>query len=359
MTLPKFRKINVQSYKPGKSRLFRIKKIVKLSANESALGVSPKVKKEINNKINFSKYPDNKSKNLRLAISKNFKCKFEKIICGAGSDEIIQIICQLFLKPKDEVIVPQYSFLMYRIYSKITGANVVYAKENNYKISVSEIIKKVSKKTKIVFLANPNNPTGTYLKKKELIQLRKKLRSNILLVVDDAYDEYIQKKDYVSGLKLFNKSKNVIILRTFSKIYGLAALRIGWGYGPKKIIDAMNIIKPPFNVNMAAQLGAVASLNDKSFIKKSIKHNILWGNKIKKFLNKFKIITNDVNTNFFLLNFNDCRYSANYIQKKLENNGIILRSMKTYKIKNALRLTIGNNTENNKFINILNKIFKK
>ena len=359
MIVPKFRKINVQSYKPGKSRLSRIKKIVKLSANESALGVSPKVKKEINNKINFSKYPDNKSKNLRLAISKNFKCKFEKIICGAGSDEIIQIICQLFLKPKDEVIVPQYSFLMYRIYSKITGANVVYAKENNYKISVSEIIKKVSKKTKIVFLANPNNPTGTYLKKKELIQLRKKLRSNILLVVDDAYDEYIQKKDYVSGLKLFNKSKNVIILRTFSKIYGLAALRIGWGYGPKKIIEAMNIIKPPFNVNMAAQLGAVASLNDKSFIKKSIKHNILWGNKIKKFLNKFKIITNDVNTNFFLLNFNDCRYSANYIQKKLENNGIILRSMKTYKIKNALRLTIGNNTENNKFINILNKIFKK
>ena len=359
MIVPKFKKINVQSYKPGKSRLSRIKKIVKLSANESALGVSLKVKKEINNKINFSKYPDNKSKNLRLAISKNFKCKFEKIICGAGSDEIIQIICQLFLKPKDEVIVPQYSFLMYRIYSKIAGANVVYAKENNYKISVSEIIKKVSKKTKIVFLANPNNPTGTYLKKNELIQLRKKLRSNILLVVDDAYDEYIQKKDYASGLKLFNKSKNVFILRTFSKIYGLAALRIGWGYGPKKIIDAMNIIKPPFNVNMAAQLGAIASLNDKSFIKKSIRHNIVWANKIKKFLNKFKIITNDVNTNFFLLNFNKCRYSAIYIQKKLENNGIILRSMNNYKIKNALRLTIGSSADNNKFISKLNKIFKK
>ena len=359
MIVPKFRKINVESYKPGKSRLSRIKKIVKLSANESALGVSPKVKKEINNKINFSKYPDNKSKNLRLAISKNFKCKFEKIICGAGSDEIIQIICQLFLKPKDEVIVPQYSFLMYRIYSKISGAKVLYAKENNFKISVSEIIKKVSKKTKIVFLANPNNPTGTYLKKNELLELRKKLKSNILLVVDDAYDEYMQKKDYASGLKLFKKSKNVIILRTFSKIYGLASLRIGWGYGPKKIIDAMNIIKPPFNVNMAAQLGAIASLNDKSFIKKSIKHNILWANKIKKFLNKYKIITNDVNTNFFLLNFNKCRYSAKYIRKKLENNGIILRSMKSYKINNALRLTIGSNADNKKLISALNKIFKK
>jgi len=359
MTLPKFRKINVQSYRPGKSRLFKIKNIVKLSANESALGVSPKVKREIDKKINFYKYPDNNSNNLRLAISKKFKCQFEKIICGAGSDEIIQIICQLFLKTKDEVIVPQYSFLMYRIYAKISGAKVLDSKEKDYKISVSEIIKKVSKKTKIVFLANPNNPTGTYLKKSELLELRKKLRSNILLVVDDAYDEYINKKDYVSGLSLFKKSKNVIILRTFSKIYGLAALRIGWGYGPKKIIDAMNIIKPPFNVNMAAQIGAVAALNDKNFIKKSIRHNFIWSNKIKKILNKFNIITNEVNTNFFLLNFRKCRYSANYIQKKLENNGIILRSMQTYKIKNALRLTIGSSSDNKKLISIFKKIFNK
>jgi histidinol-phosphate aminotransferase len=121
----------------------------------------------------------------------------------------------------------------------------------------------------------------------------------------------------------------------------------------------MNIIKPPFNVNMAAQLAAVVTLNDKSFIKKSIRHNFIWANKIKKVLNKFNIITNNVNTNFFLLNFSKCRYSANYIQKKLENNGIILRSMETYKIKNALRLTIGSTAANNKFINILNKIFNK
>jgi histidinol-phosphate aminotransferase len=219
MTLLKFNKISFESYKPGKSRLSRLKNVIKLSANESALGVSPKVGKEINKKINFSKYPDSKSNNLRLSISKKFKCKFEKIICGAGSDEVIQIICQLFLKRKDEVIVPQYSFLMYRIYSKIVGAKVLYAKENNFKISISEIIKKVSKKTKIVFLANPNNPTGTYLKKNELLELRKKLRSNILLVVDDAYDEYMKKKDYASGLKLFKKNENVIILRTFYKIY--------------------------------------------------------------------------------------------------------------------------------------------
>ena len=284
MTLPKFKKNSFESYKPGKSRISRIKNIIKMSANESALGTSPKVKKEINRKINFSKYPDSESNNLRLNISKKFNCKFEKIICGAGSDEIIQIICQLFLKPKDEVIVPQFSFLMYRIYSKIAGAKVLFAKENNFKISVSEIIKKMSKKTKIVFLANPNNPTGTYLKKNELLQLRKRLRSNILLVVDDAYDEYMKKNDYASGLKLFKNSKNVILLRTFSKIYGLASLRIGWGYGPKKIIDAMNVIKPPFNTNMAAQFAAVAALKDRSFIKKSAKHNLIWANSPNLFL---------------------------------------------------------------------------
>ena len=359
MTLPKFKKIGLESYKPGASKLSRFRNIIKLSANESALGTSPKVKKAINKKINLSKYPDSKTKELRLNISKKFNCDFKKIICGAGSDEIIQIICQLFLKPRDEVIVPQFSFLMYRIYSKNVGANVIYAKEKNYKISVSEIVKKVSKKTKIVFLANPNNPTGTYIEKNELLKLRKKLRGNILLVVDDAYVEYMKNKNYTSGLKLFKNSNNVIVLRTFSKIYGLASLRIGWGYGPKKIIEAMSTIKPPFNTNSAAQLAAVVALNDKSFINKSVRHNFFWANKLKKILNNFNINTNEVTANFLLLNFNKCKYSANYVQKKLENKGIILRGMQSYKIKNALRLTIGNSTANNKLIKILYKVFKK
>jgi len=359
MTLPKLKNIGFEHYKPGKSKLFRIRNTIKLSANESALGTSPKAKKEINRRINLSKYPDSQSSDLRFNISRKFNCNFEKIICGSGSDEIIQIICQLFLKSRDEVIVPQFSFLMYRIYSKNIGAKVVYAKEKNYKVSVPEIIKKVSKKTKIVFLANPNNPTGTYLEKSELLKLRKKLRSNILLVVDDAYAEYMKSKNYTPGLKLFKNSNNVIILRTFSKIYGLASLRIGWCYGSKRIIDAMNRIKPPFNVNAAAQIAAIAALNDKSFIKKSIKHNFFWASRLKKVLNNFNIITNEVSANFLLLNFNKCKYSANYIQKKLEYNGITVREMQSYKIKNALRLTIGNSVVNNKLIKIINKIFRK
>ena len=361
MTTLRFKKLNIEAYKPGKSSIKRLKRIIKLSANESALGVSPKVKKVISNKnVNFFRYPDGKSKELRNQISKKFKCDKEKIICGAGSDEVIQMLCQLFLKSKDEVIVPQFSFLMYRIYSKIVGAKVVFAREKKFKVSISEILKKVTRKTKIVFLANPNNPTGTYLNKFELVQLRRKLRKNILLVVDDAYAEYMRNSDYKSGLDLFKNKQNVFILRTFSKIYGLASLRIGWGYGQKKIIDALNIIKPPFNVNEVAQKAALESLKDIKFISRSIKHNIIYATKLKKFLDKYNINSNEVSANFLLLDFAKCKFKAKYFYKKLKTKGIILRSTEDgYKIKNMLRLTIGSKTDCLKFIRAVESIFNK
>ena len=361
MTTLRFKKFNIEAYKPGKSSIKRLKRIIKLSANESALGVSPKVKKVISNKnVNFFRYPDGKSKELKNQISKKFKCDKEKIICGAGSDEVIQMLCQLFLKSKDEVIVPQFSFLMYRIYSKIVGAKVVFAREKKFKVSISEILKKVTRKTKIVFLANPNNPTGTYLNKFELVELRRKLRKNILLVVDDAYAEYMRNSDYKSGLDLFKNKQNVFILRTFSKIYGLASLRIGWGYGQKKIIDALNIIKPPFNVNEVAQKAALESLKDIKFISRSIKHNIIYATKLKKFLDKYNINSNEVSANFLLLDFAKCKFKAKYFYKKLKTKGIILRSTEDgYKIKNMLRLTIGSKTDCLKFIRAVESIFNK
>jgi len=357
----RFKKFNIDAYEPGKSSVNNLKKVIKLSANESALGMSPKVKKIISNKnLNFFRYPDGKSKVLRSQISKKFKCDKDKVICGAGSDEVIQMLCQLFLRPKDEVIVPQFSFLMYRIYSKIVGAKVIFAKEKNYKISISEIIKKVTKKTKIVFLANPNNPTGTYLTEIELIELRKKLRKNILLVVDDAYAEYMKNQDYKSGLDLFKKKENVFILRTFSKIYGLSSLRIGWGYGSKKIIKSLNIIKPPFNVNEVAQKAAVESLKDNEFISRSVSHNIFYAKKIKNFLKNYEINSNKISANFLLLDFSKCRIKAKYFYEKLKNKGIILRSTEDgYKIKNMLRLTVGSKTDNIEFMKAAQSIFKR
>jgi histidinol-phosphate aminotransferase len=220
MVTPKFKKFKIEAYKPGKSKVKKLKKVIKLSANESALGISPMAKKSISNKkMILDKYPDGKSQDLKKAISKKYKCDLNKIICGAGSDEVIQMLCQLYLNPKDEVIVPEYSFLMYRIYAKIVGAKVLFAKEVNFKVSIREILKKITRKTKIVFIANPNNPTATYLTKKEILELRNKMNKNILLVVDDAYSEYMKNNDYTSGLDLFRNKDNVFILRTFSKMF--------------------------------------------------------------------------------------------------------------------------------------------
>jgi len=353
-----FKKFRIQAYKPGKSNIGKVKNVIKLSANESALGVSSRVKKVLNSKnVVLSKYPDGKAKILRREISNKFNCDFNKIICGAGSDEIIQMICQLYLKSSDEVIVPQYSFLMYRIYAQIVGAKVIFSKEKNFKVSVSEIIKKVTRKTKIVFIANPNNPTGTYLNKLELLELRKRLKKTILLVLDDAYFEYMKNKDYKSGLDLFKNKDNVVIIRTFSKIYGLASLRVGWGHASKKIINAMNIIKSPFNVNQLAQNAAKEALKDRKFINRSVKHNIIEANKVKNILEKLNISSNEVTANFLLLNFDKCKFSANYVFKKLQSRGIILRSTKEgYNIENKLRLTIGSSKENAIFLSTIKLI---
>ena len=358
MTTPKFKKFKIEAYKPGKSKFKKLKKIIKLSANESALGMSPSVAKIISNqKLNLERYPDGKSELLRKEISKKYECNFEKIICGAGSDEVIQMICQLFLKPKDQVVVPQYSFLMYRIYANIVGAKVVFAKEINFKVSITEIIKKVTKNTKIVFVANPNNPTGTYLTKKEIIELRKKLNKRILLVIDDAYAEYMKNEDYKSGLELFKNMDNVFILRTFSKIFGLASLRVGWGYGSKKIINALNIIKPPFNVSHIAQLAATEALKDKKFIDQSIKHNFLFAKKIKTYLEQYQIFSNSISANFLLLDFKNCKHTAKYLYEKLKQRGIIVRSTEDgYHIRNKLRLTIGSKQENLAFMNAVKNI---
>ena len=358
MTIPKFKNFNIEPYTPGKSKIKKLKKIIKLSANESALGMSSKATKIISNKVlNLERYPDGKSQNLRKEISKKFKCNPDKVICGAGSDEVIQMICQLFLKPKDEVVVPEYSFLMYRIYANIVDAKVKFAKEINFKISNIEILKKVTKNTKIVFLANPNNPTGTYLTKKEILDLRKKLNKNILLVVDDAYTEYMKNTDYKSGLDLFKNKDNVFVLRTFSKIFGLASLRVGWGYGSKKIINALNVIKPPFNVSHLAQLAATESLKDKKFIKHSINHNLYYAKKIKIFLEKYKIFSNEISANFLFLDFEKCKYTAKYFYERLKRKGIIVRSTEDgYHIKNKLRLTIGSKSENLAFMNTVKKI---
>jgi histidinol-phosphate aminotransferase len=238
----------------------------------------------------------------------------------------------------------------------MNGAKILYSKENNFTISVDDILKKVTKKTKIVFLANPNNPTSTYVDKKKLLFLRKKLRSNILLVVDDAYFEYVKQKDYSSGLQLFSNFKNVIVTRTFSKIYGLAGLRVGWGYGSKEIINSLNQYKPPFNINSPALSAAEAAIKDNAWLNNEIKHVNKWNDKFYKEFKKLNIATNKSFTNFLLINFDKVKKNSSIIFKLLASAGILVRKMDNYGIKNSLRVTIGKNDENKKLILKLRKV---
>ena len=194
------------------------------------------------------------------------------------------------------------------------------------------------------------------ISKKEILRLRKKLRSNILLVVDDAYCEYVKDKNYSSGIRLFSNSKNVIVTRTFSKIYGLAGLRIGWGYGPKNLIYALNQVKPPFNINRAALFAAAESIKDVKWLNKEIKHISRWSKIFYDNFRKLGIETNSSYGNFLLINFNKIRRNSKKIFLKLAKSGILVRKMDIYKIKNSLRITIGNNSENKKFIKIIRKI---
>ncbi len=359
MKLPKIRDIKVEKYIGGLSTFKKIDQPIKVSANESALGPSPKAIDAFEkDKNSLFRYPESDSNTLRNVIAKKFSIEVNRIICGSGSDQIFDLTCKLFLEPNDEVIVTEFGFIMHRIYASLHGAKVLLAKEKNYKAIADEILNKVNDKTKIVFIANPNNPTGTYLSKGEMMNLRKKLRSNILLVVDDAYFEFMNKDDFISGLELFKNEPNVMITRTFSKIYGLAGLRIGWGYSSKEIINAMYQIKPPFNVNRAALAASIGAINDNEWTKKAIEHNTLWAKKIFSILEENKIITNKPSANFFLMNFDKTKINSDEVFDKLANERLILRKMSQYKMPNSLRFTIGNKNANEHFIKTINNILK-
>jgi len=357
MKLPKAKNLDAEKYDAGLS-LFKQKFAkIKLSANESALGASPKAIKEyMKVSKDFKRYPDSDGTFLRKTIAKKFKLDQRRIILGSGSDQLFELICKAFLNKNDEVVVSQYSFIIYRIYSKLNSAKIVYSLENNFTSSVDNMLACVTKKTKIIFIANPNNPTGTYVSKKEMLKLRKNLRSDILLVIDDAYFEYMNFEDYECGLKLFSKFKNVVITRTFSKIYGLAGLRVGWAYASKNIVDSLYKVKPPFNVSRPALFTASAALKDTAWLNKEILHVRKWSKIFFSTFKKLNIHTNSSNVNFSLLNFDRAKKNSKQVFYALAKAGILVRQMNAYSIKNSLRVTIGNSKENLKLITELKKI---
>lgn len=338
----------IDAYVPGASSVEGVAKVHKLSANESPLGASPKAIEAFRSTANgLSFYPDGSSKALREAIGRRHGLEPSRIICGNGSDELLALLAHAYLQPGDEGLHSEYGFLEYSICIRAAGGVPVAAREINRTTSVDNLLTKLSSRTKIVYIANPNNPTGTYLPLSELQRLHAGLPADCLLVVDAAYAEYVTRNDYAAGIDLASASENVVVTRTFSKIYGLASLRVGWAFGPGDVIDALNRMRGPFNLNGPASAAGVASLADTAHIERAIEHNSFWLPWLADAICMLGIMVTPSVGNFLLLEFDGAAgRSAADADAFLRERSYVLRPMASYRLPNCLRLTIGNEEAN-------------
>jgi histidinol-phosphate aminotransferase len=340
--------LDIAAYVPGKSSAPGVDKIHKLSSNESPLGASPKAIEAYKSVANeLQDYPDGAATALREAIGRALGLDPNRIICGAGSDDLINLLARGYLADGDEAIHTTHGFLMYPIATLGAGAKPVIAAEKNFTADVDSILKAVTPKTKLVFLANPNNPTGTYIPFDEVKRLHAGLPPHVMLVLDAAYCEYVKRNDYEAGIELVATSENVVMLRTFSKIHGLAALRLGWIYGPAHIIDALNRIRGPFNVNAPAIAAGIASINDSSHLDKARAHNEKWLPWLTAELEKLGIKVTPSVGNFILLHFPETPgKTAAEADALLSSRGVVMRAVRAYQLPNCLRMTVGSEEAN-------------
>lgn len=344
--------LGIAPYVPGKSSA-KGTKIHKLSSNESPLGASPKAVEAYRNSANaLERYPDGSATALRKAIAQRYGLSPDHIVCGAGSDELLQLLAHAYLGEGDEAVYSQYGFLVYPIAIAANGAKSVVAPERNQTTDVDAIIACVTPRTRMVFLANPNNPTGTYIPFSEVKRLHQALPSDVLLVLDAAYAEFVRNNDYESGTALVSEHDNVVMTRTFSKIHGLAALRLGWLYGPGHVVDVLNRIRGPFNVSSGAIAAGVAAIEDQSFMDRALEHNDKWLAWLAAEIGKLGIPVTPSVGNFLLLNFPAGR-SAPDADAFLQERGIIVRRMESYGLPGALRLTVGDEEANRAVVSAL------
>jgi histidinol-phosphate aminotransferase len=292
-------------------------------------------------------YPDGDSSALREAIGRAFGLDPSRIVCGAGSDDLLNLIADAYLRDGDEAIHTTHAFLVYPIATRGSGATPIAAAEKNYTADVDAMLAAVSERTKVVFLANPNNPTGTYVPFDEVKRLHRGLPPHVLLVLDAAYAEYVRRNDYEAGIELVATSENVVMCRTFSKIHGLAALRLGWLYGPAHVVDAINRIRGPFNVNAPAMAAGIAALQDGAHVEASRAHNEKWRAWLEVEIRKLGLEVTPSIANFVLIHFPlDRGRTAADADAFLTQRGLILRRVKAYKLPNALRMTVGSEEAN-------------
>jgi histidinol-phosphate aminotransferase len=342
--------MSISAYVPGESEVESGAKPIKLSSNETPLGPSPKAiaayKAEADR---LERYPDGASTALRKAIGKHYGLDPARIICGAGSDELISLIAHHYAGAGDEVLFTAHAFAMFKIFTLASGATPVEAPERDYTADVDALLERVTPRTRIVFLANPNNPTGTYIPHDEVRRLHRGLPSHTLLVLDAAYGEYVRRNDYEAGLELVANNANAVMLRTFSKVYGLAALRLGWAYCPAEVAGVLNRVRGPFNVTSPAIAAGIAALADTEHVEKAVSHNERWLPWVAAELTRIGIKVTPSIGNFVLMHFPAGKTVAD-ADKHLKTRGIIVRPVGAYGIPNALRMTIGTEDENRKAV---------
>lgn len=354
--------LSIDPYVPGESKIPGGMKPIKLSSNENPLGSSPKAKAAFAAAAsNLDRYPDGTATMLREAIANTYGIDAKRIVCGAGSDELIGLLTHAYVGTGDETLYSQYGFLMYRIATLANGGVPVIAAERGFKTDVDALLAKVTPKTKLVFLANPNNPTGTYIPFEEVRRLHAGLPKSTILVLDAAYCEYVRKNDYEAGIELVGQNDNVVMFRTFSKLHGLAALRLGWMYGPMHIVDVLNRIRGPFNVNAAALAAGIAAIEDKAFQDQTVGHNDRWLPWVTAELEQLGLKVTPSVGNFLLMHFPagaDGPKGAKAADTFLKSRGIILRAVGAYGLPDCLRMTVGTETENRAVVDALSTFMR-
>src|SRR5688572_7690364 len=353
--------LEIEAYVPGKSMAPGVGRIFKLSANETPLGPSPRAIQAFRGAADhLHDYPEGTARKLRDAIARGFGLDPTRIVCGAGSDDLLNLLAQAYLAPGDEAIYTAHGFRIYPIFTLAAGGKPVVAAEKNYTADVDAILAKVTERTRIVFLANPNNPTGTYIPFDEVKRMHRALPPQVLLVLDAAYAEYVNRNDYESGIELVATSDNTVMTRTFSKIHGLAALRLGWLYGPAHVVDAVNRTRGPFNVNLPAIAAGIAAIEDTAHQEYSREHNSKWLPWLTEEIGKLGLKVTPSVANFLLIHFPaDKGRTAKDADAFLLKRGLVLRQVTAYKLPNALRMSVGTEEANRLVVQALAEFLGK
>lgn len=350
----------IEAYVPGKSAAPPGVKLHKLSSNESPLGPSPQAAaayRELSGALAL--YPDGSATRLRQAIAQRYGLDHERIVCGSGSDELLSLLTQAYCGPGDEGVYSQHGFLVYKIALLAAGATPVVAPERDLTADVDALLACVTPRTRIVFLANPNNPTGTYVPFDEVKRLAQSLPPRVLLVLDAAYAEYVSRNDYASGIELVAQAENVVMTRTFSKIHGLANVRLGWCYAPAHVCEALNRIRGPFNVNGAAIEAGIAAIQDAAHLERAVAHNDHWLAWLTRELTELGLEATPSVGNFLLLRFPDPARGAAAADAFLARRGLILRAVGAYGLPDHLRLTVGDAEANHLVVEALRAFFQE